>query len=143
MLTRWFKQSQNASGPSPDLRLDSSCPLEAHDLTVAYHKRPVLYGVDLKISPGQLVGVVGPNGAGKSTFLKAIIGLVPASGGWVRVFGESFQDVTTRVAYVPQRESVDWDFPVSVMDVVLMGRYGRLKLGRRPTVDDYSVAEEA
>lgn len=117
--------------------------LEIHDLTVAYHKRPVLWGVDLQIESGQLVGIVGPNGAGKSTLIKACMGLLPLQSGWVKVFGRRLNDVPTRVGYVPQRESVDWDFPVNVMDVVLMGRYGRLGLLRRPGTADRAAARAA
>lgn len=117
-------------------------PLEVHDLTVAYHKKPVLYGIDLQVPPGKLVGIVGPNGAGKSTLIKAIMGVVPASSGWIKIFGEPFKKNLTRVGYVPQRESVDWDFPVSVMDVVLMGRYGHLGLIRRPSPRDRQIARE-
>lgn len=117
-------------------------PLEVHDLSVAYHKKPVLYGLDLVVPPGKLIGIVGPNGAGKSTFIKAVMGLLPLSSGWVKVFGKSFSENCRRVGYVPQRESVDWDFPVNVMDVVLMGRYGRLRLGQRPTARDREVAAE-
>lgn len=117
-------------------------PLEIHDLTVAYHRKPVLYGIDLEVPEGKLIGIIGPNGAGKSTLIKAIMGLLPASSGWVKVFGKSYRENAHRVGYVPQRESVDWDFPVNVMDVVLMGRYGRLGLGRRPTKKDREVARE-
>lgn len=116
-------------------------PLETHDLTVAYDKRPVLYGVDVRVPEGKLVGIVGPNGAGKSTLIKAIMGIVPASGGWVKVFGEPFAKSAKRVGYVPQRESVDWDFPVNVMDVVLMGRYGKLGLMGRVKKADREIAE--
>jgi len=115
-------------------------PLEVHDLTVAYHKKPVLWGIDLVVPPGKLVGIVGPNGAGKSTLIKAAMGLLPLNSGWVKIFGESVKKNLTRVGYVPQRESVDWDFPVSVMDVVLMGRYGRLGLIKRPTRADRDIA---
>ena len=117
-------------------------PLEIHDLTVAYHKRPVLWGVDVEVPAGQLVGVIGPNGAGKSTLIKAAMGLLPVSSGWVKVFGRPVKDNLRRVGYVPQRESVDWDFPVSVMDVVLMGRYGHLGLFKRPRKEDREVARE-
>ncbi|MDQ8186399.1 metal ABC transporter ATP-binding protein [Pelagicoccus sp. SDUM812002] len=116
-------------------------PLETHDLTVAYDKRPVLYGVDVQVPEGKLVGIVGPNGAGKSTLIKAIMGIVPATGGWVKVFGDSFAKGAKRVGYVPQRESVDWDFPVNVMDVVLMGRYGKLGLMGRVRKSDREIAE--
>lgn len=115
-------------------------PLEIHDLTVSYHQKPVLWGVDLVVPRGQLVGIVGPNGAGKSTLVKACMGLLPLNSGWVKVFGRPLAEVATRVGYVPQRESVDWDFPVNVMDVVLMGRYGRLGLGRRPRAEDRAAA---
>jgi manganese/zinc/iron transport system ATP- binding protein len=115
-------------------------PLEVHDLTVAYHKKPVLWGVDLVVPRGRLVGIVGPNGAGKSTLIKAAMGLIPISSGWVKIFGE--EKNFRRVGYVPQRESVDWDFPVSVMDVVLMGRYGKLGLVRRPSRVDREIARD-
>jgi len=115
-------------------------PLEIHDLTVSYQKKPVLWGIDLAVPRGHLVGIVGPNGAGKSTLIKAAMGLMPLNSGWVKIFGEPVKRQLTRVGYVPQRESVDWDFPVSVMDVVLMGRYGRLGLARRPTREDRDIA---
>lgn len=117
-------------------------PLETHDLTVAYEKRPVLYGVDVQVPEGKLVGIVGPNGAGKSTLIKAIMGIVPPAGGWVKVFGKDFAKNARRVGYVPQRESVDWDFPVNVMDVVLMGRYGKLGLIGRVGKRDREIAAE-
>jgi len=120
----------------------SDTPLEVHDMSVAYHQKPVLYGIDLVVPAGNLIGIVGPNGAGKSTFIKAIMGLLPLSSGWVKVFGKPYAENCRRVGYVPQRESVDWDFPVNVMDVVLMGRYGRLRLGQRPTRQDHEVARE-
>lgn len=117
-------------------------PLEIHDLTVAYHHKPVLWGIDLTVPSGQLVGIIGPNGAGKSTLIKAALGLVPLTSGWVKSFGQPIRRSLRRIGYVPQRESVDWDFPVSVMDVVLMGRYGRLGLLRRPSRADREMARE-
>jgi manganese/zinc/iron transport system ATP- binding protein len=117
-------------------------PLEIHDLTVAYQHKPVLWGIDLEVPPGKLIGIVGPNGAGKTTLIKAILGLVPISSGWVKVFGQSVKKSLRRIGYMPQRESVDWDFPVCVMDVVLMGRYGRLGLIKRPTREDRDVARD-
>jgi manganese/zinc/iron transport system ATP- binding protein len=117
-------------------------PLEIHDVTVAYHKKPVLWGIDLVAPHGKLVGIVGPNGAGKSTLIKAAMGLVPLSSGWIKIFGKPHRHNLRRVGYVPQRESVDWDFPVTVMDVVLMGRYGRLGLFRRPRRRDREIARE-
>jgi len=125
-----------------DLSTSEPWPLEIHDLTVAYQKKPVLWGIDLAVPKGKLVGIVGPNGAGKSTLIKAVMGLVSAYSGWVKIFGQPYKKNLTRVGYVPQRESVDWDFPVSVMDVVLMGRYGRLGLIKRPTKQDRDIARE-
>lgn len=116
--------------------------LETHDLTVTYHKRPVLYGVDVSVPEGNLVGIIGPNGAGKSTFIKSIMGVIPSSGGWVRVFGKPLKESLHRVGYVPQRESVDWDFPVTVMDVALMGTYGKLGLFRRVGKKERMIASE-
>ncbi len=124
------------------MTVNEPSPLEVHDLTVAYHKKPVLYGVDVDVPAGNLIGIIGPNGAGKSTFIKAVMGLLPASSGWIKIFGKSYKENCHRVGYVPQRESVDWDFPVSVMDVVLMGRYGRLRLGQRPGKADREIARE-
>ena len=115
--------------------------LEVHDLTVTYEKKPVLWGVDFEIPKGVVVGVIGPNGAGKSTLIKTIMGLIPPSTGFVKIFDKPIQKVRSRVSYVPQRESVDWDFPVSVRDVVVMGRYGRLGLFKTPRRADYEAAE--
>jgi len=106
--------------------------LDVHDVTVAYHRKLALWNVDWTLDEPQLVGVVGPNGAGKSTLIKAILGLVPIVSGSVRIFGRPLREERLRVGYVPQRESVDWDFPVNVLDVVLMGTYGRLGWFRRP-----------
>ena len=116
--------------------------IEFHDVTVAYGRRPVLWNIDLTIDDPCLFGVIGPNGAGKSTLLKAALGLVPTVGGSVRFFGEPLDRVHNRVGYVPQRETVDWDFPVSVMDVVLMGTYGELGWFRRPAARHREQARE-
>ncbi len=101
-------------------------PLSIQDLTVAYHRKPVLWDVDLDVPAGRLVAIVGPNGAGKSTLIKAAIDLVPRASGRVAFYGRPYRKVRRRIGYVPQRESVDWDFPVSALDVVTMGRYGRI-----------------
>ena len=106
--------------------------LDIHDITVAYQRKPVLWDVDLTIDQPQLAAIIGPNGAGKSTLIKAVLGLVPVASGSVQVFGKSVAAMRKRIGYVPQRESVDWEFPVSVLDVVLMGTYGQLGLFRRP-----------
>ena len=104
----------------------TSIPLSVQDLTVAWHRKPVIWDVQFDVAPGQLVGIIGPNGAGKSTLLKAIMDLVPRTSGRIEIFGGPWKQNRQRVGYVPQRESVDWDFPVSVLDVVTMGLYGRL-----------------
>jgi manganese/zinc/iron transport system ATP- binding protein len=114
--------------------------VEVHDVTVAYHRKPVLWDVDVLLPPGKLIAIVGPNGAGKSTLLKAILGLVPLASGRVEVFGKPLRESRSRIGYVPQRETVDWDFPVDAMGVVLMGRYGRLGWLRRPGKVDREVA---
>jgi manganese/zinc/iron transport system ATP- binding protein len=95
-------------------------------MTVAYQRKPVLWDVELDIPAGALVGLVGPNGAGKSTLLKAVLELVPKASGRVMIFGKPYAQQRRRVGYVPQRESVDWDFPVNALDVVAMGLYGRI-----------------
>ena len=105
--------------------------LEWHDLTVAYGRRPVLWNVDFEIQDPCLFGIIGPNGAGKSTLLKASLDLVQRAGGTVRFWGQRLAEVRSKIAYVPQRETVDWDFPVSVMDVVRMGATSRLGWFRR------------
>jgi manganese/zinc/iron transport system ATP- binding protein len=102
------------------------------DLTVAYRDQPVLWDVDLEVPEGVLCAIVGPNGAGKTTLIKAALGLVPAAAGRVLIYGAPYDRQRRLVAYVPQRGSVDWDFPTSVLDVVLMGTYGRLGWVRRP-----------
>ena len=118
-------------------------PLEAHDLTVAYDARPVLRSVSFDLKKGQMLGVVGPNGAGKSTLLKTLLGLIEPDYGQARVFGRPVAEVRPRVAYVPQTESVDWDFPVTVAEVVLMGRQAQKGLWGRPGADDRRYAAEA
>lgn len=101
-------------------------PLSVYDLTVAYHRKPVIWDVGFDLPAGKLIGIVGPNGAGKSTLLKACMDLIPRASGRVRVFGEPYRVNRHRVGYVPQRESVDWQFPVSALDVVAMGLYDQI-----------------
>jgi manganese/zinc/iron transport system ATP- binding protein len=117
--------------------------LAVDDLTVAYAEKPVLWDIDLRVQPGRLMAVVGPNGAGKTTFIKAILGLTPRAAGEVRIFGQPYRRARRRVGYVPQRGSVDWDFPTTVRDVVLMGLYGRLGWFRRPGRREREQAEAA
>lgn len=115
-------------------------PIEVHDLTVAYQKKPVLWDIDFSLPEGKLIGLVGPNGAGKSTLIMSIMGLVPVLSGYVKVYGKPFEESRELVGYVPQRESVDWDFPISVLDVVTMGCYGRLSTLARPSKQDRDLA---
>ncbi|MFN9641697.1 MAG: metal ABC transporter ATP-binding protein [Pirellula sp.] len=100
--------------------------IQVSDLTVAYQRKPVLWEISLDIPAGSLAGLVGPNGAGKSTLIKAMMGLVPKVSGEIFLDAKTMEDQTARIAYVPQRESVDWDFPASVLDVVLMGMYRKI-----------------
>ncbi|RMF16231.1 MAG: metal ABC transporter ATP-binding protein [Candidatus Dadabacteria bacterium] len=102
------------------------------DLTVAYHDRPVLWDIDLDIDTGRLAAVVGPNGAGKTTMIRTIMGLLRPLAGHVYLFGRPVAEQRRRIAYVPQRAALDWDFPASVLDVAMMGSYGRLGWFRRP-----------
>jgi manganese/zinc/iron transport system ATP- binding protein len=106
--------------------------LHVEDLTVSYHNAPVLWDIDLDIPPGVMAAVVGPNGAGKSTLVKAALGLVRPVAGHVRYLGRRYADMRHRIGYVPQRSSVDWDFPTNALDVVTMGLYGQLGWFRRP-----------
>ncbi len=118
-------------------------PVEVKDLTVAYQDRPVLWDIDLAVPAGTLMAIVGPNGAGKTTLIKAILGLLQPAAGSVTIFGRPYAEQRRLVAYVPQRGSVDWDFPTQVLDVVMMGRYGRLGWFRRPTRRDQEAALQA
>ncbi|WGF87424.1 metal ABC transporter ATP-binding protein [Marinivivus vitaminiproducens] len=106
--------------------------LHVEDLTVSYHSRPVLWDIDLDVPPGVMAAVVGPNGAGKSTLIKAVLGLVKPTAGHVTLFGRPYRAQRRKVGYVPQRSSVDWDFPTTAQDVVTMGLYGHLGWIRRP-----------
>lgn len=117
--------------------------LEIHDLTVAYGNKPVLWGIDFEIPSGKLVGIIGPNGAGKSTLLKAIMGINPVSSGYCKVFNDKLENVRHKVAYIPQKDAVDWDFPISVLDVVLMGRIKKSNLFKRYSKEDKEIAINA
>ncbi len=117
--------------------------VEVSDLTVAYHTKPVLWDVDVTVPQGVLMAIVGPNGAGKTTLLKAILGLVPIAAGQVLIFGRPLPEMRHLVSYVPQRGSVDWDYPTTVLDVVLMGLYRRVGWIRRPGHAEREKAMEA
>lgn len=113
------------------------------DLTVAYQDKPVLWDVDVDVPAGILMAVVGPNGAGKTTLLKSILGLIRPAAGQVLIYGRSYAQQRRLVGYVPQRGSVDWDFPTSVLDVVMMGRYRSLGWVRRPGKAEHALAQAA
>ncbi len=117
--------------------------LEVNQLSVVYDTAAVLWQVDVSIPLGKLVGVLGPNGAGKSTFLKAVTGLIKPFSGKISCLGSSYRQVRQKIAYVPQRTAVDWDFPVSVFDVVSMGCFGRKGLFRRINDADRKVIKKA
>ena len=115
-------------------------PVDLHCVSVQCGGDAVLRGL-LRVSHGAQVAVVGPNGAGKSTLFKALVGLLPLESDRILIHGRPAGDQHDPIAYVPQREEIDWHFPVSVWDVVMMGRYGRLRWFRRPAADDRAVAE--
>ena len=117
--------------------------LEVNHLTVCYDRKPALWEADLSLPQGTMTGIVGPNGAGKSTFLKAILGLIPITSGLVKFFGEDYSKVRHRIAYVPQRESVDWEYPISAREVVAMGLYREMGLFRRVGKEQRMKADEA
>ncbi len=116
-------RSDRAQGLSARPEHSPESPLSIHAMTVAYHRKPVLWDVDYDARPNRLIAIVGPNGAGKSTLIKACLGLVQRASGQVEFWGEPYKKSRSRIGYVPQRETVDWDFPVSALDVVCMGRY--------------------
>lgn len=110
----------------------SDLALSIDDLTVAYHEKPAIWDIDLDVPEGALMAIVGPNGAGKSTLIKAVLNLIPRAAGTVTFYGAPYEQARSLVGYVPQRGSVDWDFPTSALDVVTMGLYGKLGWFRRP-----------
>ncbi len=114
--------------------------IHVEDLTVAYRESPVLWDVDMIVPQGVLMAIIGPNGAGKTTLIKSILGLVKPAAGKVLIFGKPYESRRQQVGYVPQRGSVDWDFPTNVLDVVMMGRYGALGWIRRPGKKDRQKA---
>jgi len=117
--------------------------IQVEDLTVAYRDKPALWDIDLTVPPGILMAIVGPNGAGKTTLMKAALGLITPAAGKVLIYGRPHLEQRHLVAYVPQRGSVDWDFPTTVLDVVTMGRYGALGWVRRPGRRERAMAMQA
>lgn len=117
--------------------------IKVEDLTIAYNHTPVLWDIDLTVQKGVLMAIVGPNGAGKSTLIKSMLGFLTPVSGNVLFFGKPYSAVRKRIAYVPQKGSVDWDFPTDVFDVVMMGRYGELGILKRPKKEDFDKVEQA
>jgi len=122
---------------------DDNSAVLVQDLTVAYKEKPVLWDIDLKIPKGVLLAIVGPNGAGKTTLLRSIMGLLKPAAGSVHIFGQSIKQQKHNIGYMPQRGNVDWDFPTNALDVVMMGRYGRLGWFKRPGKHEKKLALEA
>jgi manganese/iron transport system ATP-binding protein/manganese/zinc/iron transport system ATP- binding protein len=126
---------------TPDM--DASHTIRVENLTVSYGPKPALLDVSLAIEKGLLVGVIGPNGAGKSTLIKAILGFVKQDVGSVQILGVSAEKAKGLVAYVPQRGAVDWDFPIRVKEVAMMGRYGHIPWYRNPDEEDWQIVDDA
>lgn len=112
------------------------------NLTISYHKKPAIKGVNLNIESGHVIGIIGPNGAGKSTLLKGILGLLPFDTGEVKIFGKDIDESRKRISYIPQREQFDWDFPINVEDVVMMGRYAHLPIVGFPKSGDRQIVSD-
>lgn len=125
------------------MTIDPAAALSIQDLTVGYDRRPVLWNINLELPKGRLIGIIGPNGSGKTTILKAVLGLLPLASGEIRLLGKPLPEVRLKIAYVPQRSAVDWDFPATALDVAIMGRYGRLGLFRRAGSADKAMAKQA
>jgi len=115
--------------------------VETHNLTVVYNKKPAIWNIDFTLPFGQIIGIMGPNGSGKSTLLKSIMGIIDPNIGYVKIFDRELEDVRKKVSYVPQRQSVDWDFPASVYDVVAMGRYAQKGMFRKLNASDKEIIE--
>lgn len=125
------------------MKSDINYIINVEDMTVAYHVKPVLWDIDFRVPEGVLMAVIGPNGAGKSTLIKAMLGLLKPVSGTAKFWGNPYHHERKRIGYVPQRGSVDWDFPTTVFDVVCMGRYGAAGWIKRITKQDKALALEA
>ena len=116
--------------------------IEVHDLSTSYENKPVLWRIDVIIPKGKVVGIIGPNGAGKSTLLKAMMGLIELDSGYVKVFNKPLDYVRDKVSYVPQKDSLDWDFPILVKELVIMGRYKKIGMFSKPKALDYELVNK-
>lgn len=117
--------------------------LEIHDLSISYDRKPALWDVDISLPKGKLIAIVGPNGAGKSTLLKATLGLLPLGSGYIKIFDQPVDSVRKKVSYMCQRKLIDWDFPISVYGLVMMGRYVHMGILKRPAQVDKDKVMEA
>ena len=117
--------------------MDRNIAISVKGLSVSYERKRVLSNIFLELKPGRVVGVVGPNGAGKSTLFKAILGLIDINTGLIKIHGQDPKDTRKSVAYVPQKNDVDWQFPATVFDIVMMGRYPHKKVFQRPYLKDH------
>jgi manganese/zinc/iron transport system ATP- binding protein len=117
--------------------------LKTTNLTVSYHKRPAIKGINLEIESGSIVGVIGPNGAGKSTLFKGILGLMKPDTGETEIFGKTVKENLRRVTYIPQKEQFDWDFPINVFDLAMMGRYPHISYFGKPSANDKQIVIES
>ncbi len=126
-----------------DWNQSESLVIDVRDVTVAYHRTTAIEGITVAFPAHAVTGIIGPNGAGKTTLLHTIMGMQPHQRGNVALFGTTIRRARRRIAYVPQREAVDWQFPVTVRDVVLMGRYAAMGYGRRPTAADETCVRDA
>jgi len=116
--------------------------IKIKNLTISYQKKPAVKGINLDIEKGNIIGIVGPNGAGKSTLLKGILGLLPSDTGEIKIFGKDVKDSLKRVAYIPQKEQFDWDFPINVSEVVMMGRYPYISMFGYATSKDREIVSK-
>lgn len=121
----------------------SDISIKVDGLSVSYDRKRVLSNIYLNIEAGNVYGVIGPNGAGKSTLFKAILGLLVPNAGKIQVLGKDIEDVRQRIAYVPQKDDVDWQFPATVFDIVLMGRYPFKSLFKRLNAEDEKIAKKS
>ncbi len=125
------------------MEMEEEVLIRVEDLTIAYHDKPVLWDTDVNIVKNSITAVIGPNGAGKSTLIKGILGLQSRLSGEIRIMGEPFKRVQKKINYIPQASAVNWDFPTTVLDVVLMGRYVHLGWIKRPGKKDVEIAKAA
>lgn len=135
-----FPETDSRLSEHPEHSQDS--PISIHAMTVAYDQKPVLWDIDYDAPTDSLIAIVGPNGAGKSTLIKACLGILPRASGTVEFWGRQYKEVRSMVGYVPQRGSVDWDFPISALEVVVMGRYAHIGWFRPVGRKDRAIAKQ-